>query len=130
MVPFVYGTAYATNGSTTDLSTFADIPGTTLTLPSAGIYEIYYIMNSKNTDVSANTTFIITDSANNLISGSAGSVKETTGTTLGLATTAKVILPVTASRTLKVRWKTTDGTTTLVNNSLVANSVFGYEKRQ
>jgi hypothetical protein len=130
MVPFVYGTSYATDGSTTNLSTFADVPGATITLPSAGIYEIYYIMNSKNTNVSANTTFIITDSANNTISGGAGSVKETTGATLGLATTAKVILPVTASRTLKVRWKTTAGTTTLVNDSLVANSVFGYEKRQ
>jgi hypothetical protein len=106
-----------------------DLPGSTLNIPSAGTYRVYYNMSVTNTTVGGNTSFLITDSSNTAYNGSAGNTKESAGDTVAMMASQEIFITVTTPTSLKMRWKTNNtGTSTLVNNNTTSNSVFGYEK--
>jgi hypothetical protein len=124
-----YGNVYPASGSTTSSSSFADLSGSTLNLPSAGTYRVYYNMSVLNGTVGGNTSFVITDSSNTTYNGSAGNTKEAAGATIAVMASQEVFITVNAPTSLKMRWKTNGtGTATLINNNTTSNSVFGYEK--
>lgn len=124
-----YNSIYPTSGSTTLSSTFADLPGSTLTLPSAGVYRVYYNMNTLgNTDGGA-AIFAITDSSNVVYNGSNGISIKIYGAANASVASQEITITVNAPTTIKLRWRTNgSGTSTLVNNANPTNSVFGYEK--
>jgi hypothetical protein len=127
-----YGSVYPTSGSTrggAGATSYADLPGSTLNIPSAGTYRIYYNMSVTNGDAGGNTSFVITDSSNTIYNGSAGNTKEAAASTVAVMATQEIFVTFTGPASIKMRWKTNGtGTSTLVNNNTASNSVFGYEK--
>jgi hypothetical protein len=126
-----YGNVYPTNGSSIGSTgtTFQDLPGSTLTLPSAGTYKVYYNVGVQSSTAGGNTSFVISDSSNVNYSGSAGNTKESAASTIAVMATQEIFLTITTPTTIKLRWKNNGtGTSNLINNDSTCNSVFGYEK--
>lgn len=119
---------YPTNSSTTSSATVADLPGANLSLPSAGVYRVYYNMSTTGSVDGGNCSFSITNSSNSVYNGSSGTSIKVYGGSTGSMATQEITISVNAPTIIKVRWNTNGaGTTTLVN-STSASSVFGYEK--
>lgn len=123
-----YNSVYPTNGSTTSSDTFADVPGATLNLPSAGVYRVYYNMGTTGPNDGHFTIFAITNSSNSIYSGSYGNSSKIYGNEFASGTTQELTITVSAPTTIKLRWRLGSfGTSYLINNTNT-NSVFGYEK--
>jgi hypothetical protein len=124
-----YGSVYPTSDSTTNSSSFADLPGSTLTLPSAGTYRVYYNMTTTANGDPNTTIFTITNSSNTVYNGSNGIAAKVPGITFASMASQEIFITVTAPTSIKMRWRTNgSGTSTLINNANPSNSVFGYEK--
>jgi hypothetical protein len=124
-----YGSVYPTSDSTTNSSSFADLPGSTLTLPSAGTYRVYYNMTTLANGDPNTTIFTITNSSNTVYDGSNGIAAKVPGITFASMASQEIFITVTAPTSIKMRWRTNgSGTSTLINNANPSNSVFGYEK--
>lgn len=123
-----YNFVYPTNGSTTSSATIADLPGATLTLPSAGVYRIYYNMSTTGNQDGGHCRFSITNASNSVYSGSSSSSTKIYGGSIASMATQELTITVNAPTTIKLRWNTNgSGTSELLNNTNYS-SVFGYEK--
>lgn len=121
-----------TDNATTTSTAFVDVPNSSFTLPSAGVWEITYdIYSANSTNLSTFNRFILTDNLNNVVPNSQSSMSGV-GSSIYYNTTQTVRITTTGATTYKMRWCVFSASTaTIYNgtlNSAGVNSKISWKK--
>jgi hypothetical protein len=105
-----------TNNSTVPNATFIDVPNSTFTLPSAGIWEVEYVASVSNSAANGTSQTKLVTSANVDVPNSYGAFQSATANARGL-TTQTVTITTTGAETFKMRFASAGANTTTIWNN-------------
>lgn len=125
-----YGENNGITDGTTITTSLADITGSSFTLPSAGVWEVNYIVMAGPDTSTAGLTVSIYDNSGVQVASSTGvwAIDAQTGTGVRQMVTQTARITTTGSAIYKLRGQTTAGTTRVVNLSTMGNATAGNSK--
>ena len=122
-----YNSIYPSNGLATSSTSLVNLPGSTLTLPSAGVYRVQYNMYVSGPNDGSSVIFIVANS-DSTYNFSYGSGVKVAGSTNASVANQEIIISVNSPITLNLKWRINGSGTATILNDTTSNSVFSYEK--
>lgn len=116
------------DAQTTTSTAYADVTGSAFTLPTAGTWDIDYIVFTKNSASTAVNKFVVTDAANNIVANSQSGYEQVTGVDVVCPAVQKVRITTSASASYKLRWLVSSNTGSLYNNGSLGALESGHSK--
>lgn len=108
--PSEYGEATDTSFRSTSSTSFVDATGLSVTLPSAGTYEILYHIDQNAPDPGEGIEFVVTDASNNQVAGSLSRVEMSGSGAYAQQDANQIVrVTVTSATTYKLRWRSATG---------------------